>query len=415
MAIDKATDGNAEKVPDQGRQVAKRARVSMGGDSTVSRIIPHSRDTSPLRKTAPQSDWAHDFTPPMPMPDNVREWNKTYAYKLPYNVAYDEVIYARIPAGRHMNPHLWATQREPCPELPLSGHEAFTPGPFQYVHINYWRLLGNLQPAQRKMLEEDLTRWLAVVPHGGSRAVNEQAPELCAAIEEVIWTFRFAGYSREAIKAPVMAPDPRSTAGPNGTNDFAQPWPMFVDLANDDKGLLRAFLLHQQHFAFDRSRSFSVHSMEESPTRSWKTILLVSHLIAPPGASHGDIVDARSAIRKEIIRRLVGDDDYRVLIAQLAANHIGHTGGTLWQQVPACRRSLLRRHKENLRRRRRPATPPLLCRLQVMQVGDPPHPRLPVAAVSRMAWRATEGHRLHGGGREARNGGTPARATRRSL
>ncbi|RDX52753.1 hypothetical protein OH76DRAFT_1344559, partial [Lentinus brumalis] len=224
------------------------------------------------------------------------------------------------------NPHLWLTQREPRPEPPIEGHEAFTPGPFPYVHINFYRHLGNLHEAQRKMIEKNLGRWLAIIPHGGGRAVNAHAPELCAAIEEILWAFRFSGYSGESIKVSVMPADPRSKAGPNGTNDFAPPWSFFVDCIHDEKGLLREFLLSQQHFAFDRSRSFSVHSLDPGQPRSWKTVLLVSPLIAPPGASHSNVIATRAAIRADIIAKLVANDSYRVLIAQFAANHIGHTG-----------------------------------------------------------------------------------------
>ncbi len=323
--VDKTTDGTKAKEPGQ---AAKRARLTSAGESTVSRLVPPPRETSPLRKNqpAPQSAWAHGHTVLAPMPERCRKWLEQNANRMPYNPEYDEIAYAPIPAGRHENPHLWLTQREPRPELPLEGHERFTPGPFPYIHVNFWRHFGNLHPAQKAMLEENLSRWLAIIPHGGGRAVNEHAPELCVAIEEIIWTFRFAGYSGESIKASIMAADPRNVAGPNGTNDFAPPWSLFLDLEHDEKGLLRDFLLSQQHFAFDRSRSFSVHTLDPDHPRSWKTVLLVSRHIALPSASHSDVVNARAAIRQAVIARLATSEDFCVLIAQLAAYRIGHTG-----------------------------------------------------------------------------------------
>lgn len=231
-------DGNGLPGPGA-KQAAKKQRLSMDLYS-VSKTVPRTRSQSPLRKSPPQSSWDLEFAPVLNPPIEHREWLERYADTLPFNPDYDAAKYASTPSGRHANPHLWKTHRGPRPEFPLEGHDPFTPGPFQYTHINYWRHVGNIDEKQRAMVEEGVRAGylLALVPHGGGRTMNAKAPQLAKAYQEFLASLRFAGYDDEGVTVEVIPPDARHQGGAGMGSLFAQPWSFYVKIKDDPKALL---------------------------------------------------------------------------------------------------------------------------------------------------------------------------------
>ncbi|KAI1781992.1 hypothetical protein LXA43DRAFT_1053702 [Ganoderma leucocontextum] len=319
--------GAQSDLEDDQSPALKRKRTEHD-EFTVSKPGHSHRDNPPLRKLPTQCVWDQDARSIPTPPADFVEWTRLFASKNPYNPEYDEAIYAKVPTYRYANPHFRMTQCGPLEERPLDGpgHEAFTPGPFPHTHISDWRHVGNILDQQKKMVLDNREKMLALVPHGGGRAYSEQGTALAKIYEKYLRSIRFAGYDGEGCDISVIPPDARNSGGPKSTNPFAQPWDFYVQLKDDTALLMRTFLIWQEHFAVDMSRSFSIYPLETENPQTWKLLILVCPHINWATTSHNDILDNRRATLDVMKAKLNAHTPYRDEIATLAATNISHTG-----------------------------------------------------------------------------------------
>ncbi|KAI0710987.1 hypothetical protein C8Q76DRAFT_653542 [Earliella scabrosa] len=295
-------------------------------DATVSPLATGTPPPKRLLRTA-QSTW-DDAPKDLPSPTaEHEEWLSKSSWTEPYNPDYDEAAYAPASACRYANPYFKRTNAWVPREQPLPGHEKFTKGPFPNVLVYQWDMLSNLNSDQRRMITDHMENFLFFLPHAGGRALMTHADTLVPFFEKVLSSFQFAIYGGEGVEVTMETPQPDKPGSKTAKNNYARPWGFFVNLENDREGVLREFLLWQQHFAISSSLSFSVHSLYAGDEpQPWKLLIVLGPSINPKGATHADVIAHRSELLENMKSRLEANRPYCDLITRYAVVNIGHTG-----------------------------------------------------------------------------------------
>ncbi|KAH9855562.1 hypothetical protein C2E23DRAFT_702925, partial [Lenzites betulinus] len=242
-----------------------------------------------------------------------------------YTPELDPAVYCGRPTGRAANPHFRMSRSGPTPPGPLQPHRPFPEGPFVVPPISLAGFRGNLSPEQleeldRIKLSEPI---LALVPHGGGKAMNTNAATLVADIEAFLNSLAFEENDRLPYRSVLHPPDVRNPPRTWSSDPFGKPWPFFLQLPRD-AGPLRVFLLWQRVFAVSKTVSFTVYDLDTNDS-SWAFYPITGTSVRVD-ATHAEVLDQKELILKAIKRDMLLSAPYRSFAARMAYKNLLHTG-----------------------------------------------------------------------------------------